>query len=154
MDATTAKFEVYLKQHSINHTLKEYPMSVHTVEMAAGAVHGRVEDFIKTIILIDAKNETYAAILRGDDRISMSRMAFNAKLDGLRLAKQDEVITRTGYAPGGIPPFGFPARFIIDVKVPEMRFCWGGGGSDKSLVKLDPKDIIAHTNGTVVRITG
>ena len=150
MDANVAKFDAYLKEHGISHEMKEFSMNV------GSAMSGPypADQTVKTIILIDKKNDTYAALLRGDDRISMSRMGFNLKLDGLRLAKQQEVLERTGFPVGGVPPLGFKAHFIIDVKVEEMPFCWAGGGSDKTLIKLNPKDIITHTGGKVVRITG
>ena len=128
-------------------------MAVATVEQAAGAVHCSLDKMIKTVIFIDAKNETYAAIVRGDDRVSMSRMSFGVKLDGLRMAKSEEVLARTGFSIGAVPPLGFSAHFILDEKIPDMQFCWGGGGSDKALVKLTPKDIIEHTKAQVVRIT-
>ncbi|MBI4144719.1 hypothetical protein HY493_00740 [Candidatus Woesearchaeota archaeon] len=153
MDSYVAKLETFLRQHGIDHELKEFPMSVHTVEMAADAAHARIDQFIKTVILIDKNDTLFASIVRGDDRVSLSRSGFNLKLDGLRMAKPDEVLARTGYPIGGVPPLGFEARFVVDVKVKEMPFCWAGGGNDKALVKISPADIIRTTAATVVRIT-
>lgn len=153
MDPHVAKLEAFLQENGIDHEIKEFPMSVHTVEAAAGAVHAKLDQMIKTVILIDKNNTLFAAIVRGDDRVSLSRLGFNLKLDGLRMAKADEVLARTGYPVGGVPPLGFAARFVVDVKVKEMPFCWSGGGNDKALLKTAPTDIIKTTDATVVRIT-
>lgn len=153
MDANTQKLDSYLKENNISYELKEFPMSVHTVEMAADAVHARLEEMIKTVVMIDKNNDVIATIVRGDDRMSISRVGFQLKLDGLRMAKADEVLQKTGYSIGGVPPLGFEARFAVDIKVQEMPFCWAGGGSDKSLVKLNPADIIKATNAFVGKIT-
>ena len=150
---TVAKLEAFLNEHKISHEMKQFVMSVATVEMAAGAVHVSVDKMIKTVVLIDKKNELYVAITRGDDRVSLSRYGLHMKIDGTRMAKQDEVLQRTGFPVGGVPPLGFPAKFVVDVKVQEMPFCWAGGGSDKALVKLNPSDIIKATNAMVVKIT-
>jgi prolyl-tRNA editing enzyme YbaK/EbsC (Cys-tRNA(Pro) deacylase) len=150
---TTAKLKEFLATHAIPHELKEFPMSVHTVEMAAGAVHVALDRMVKTLILIDKKDDLYSVLVRGDDRVSIIRVGFNLKLDNLRLAKADEVFARTGYSIGGVPPLGFPAKFVMDMKVKEMPFFWAGGGSDKALVKLIPADVIKATNAAVTRVT-
>jgi prolyl-tRNA editing enzyme YbaK/EbsC (Cys-tRNA(Pro) deacylase) len=150
---TVAKLEAFLNQHAISHELKQFPMSVATVEMAAGAVHAKLDQMVKTVVMIDKKNDLWVAIIRGDDRVSLSRFGFELKLDGLRMAKQDEVLARTGFAVGGVPPLGFDARWVMDVKVKEMPHCWGGGGSDKALLKVTPTDILKATNATVARVT-
>ncbi len=147
---SVAKLKAYLEEHKIAYEIKEYPMVVASVESGPHPA----DQVVKTIILIDSKNDTYAAFVRGDDRISMLRMGFGLKLDGLRLAKPDEVLARTGYAVGGVPPLGFQAKFIADVKIPEMPVCYAGGGSDRAILKINPKDIIKHTKAQIVRMTG
>lgn len=150
---TVAKLELFLNEHKISHEMKQFVMSVATVEMAADAVRAKLDQMIKTVVLIDKKNELYVAITRGDDRVSLSRYGLHMKIDGTRMAKQDEVLARTGFPVGGVPPFGFAAKFVVDVKVKDMPFCWAGGGSDKALLKVSPADIIKATNATVVKIT-
>lgn len=150
---TVAKLEAVLNEHKISHELKQFAMSVATVEMAAGAVHAKLDQMVKTVVLIDKKNDTWVSIVRGDDRVSLSRFGLQMKLDGLHMAKQDEVLARTGFPVGGVPPLGFNAHWVMDVKVKEMPFCWAGGGSDKALLKVTPADILKVTNATVARIT-
>ena len=153
MDPNVAKLGKYLDEKNISHEIKEFPMSVHTVEMAAGAVGAKLDQMIKTVVMIDSKNDLIATIIRGDDRMSISRVGFQLKLDGLRKATEAEVLERTGYPIGGIPPLGFAAKYAVDIKVKDMEFCWAGGGSDKALVKLNPADIIKDTGAFVGKIT-
>ena len=144
------KFKDYLTQHNITHELKEFPMNVSS---ALSGPHP-ADQVVKTIVLIDSKNDTYAVLVRGDDRVSFARVGLNLKLDGLRMAKPEEVLARTGYPVGGVPPLGFEAKFVMDEKVKAMPHCYAGGGSDKALVKLNPADILKHTKAVVVRVTG
>ncbi len=111
-------------------------------------------EVVKTIIFIDSKNDLYAVLVRGDDRISMARFGLNLKIDGVRMAKLEEVVARTGYPVGGVPPTGFAAKFVADIKLKDMPFCWAGGGSDKALIKVNPADLIKHNKAVVVRVTG
>ena len=153
MDTNSEKLKSYLSEKNIPHEIQEFQMSVHTVEMAAGAVGVSLDQMIKTVVMIDSKNDTVVTIIRGDDRMSISRVGFQMKLDGLRMASADEVLQRTGYPIGGVPPLGFSAKFAIDVKVKDMMHCWAGGGSDRALMKLNPADIIKDTNAFVGKIT-
>jgi Cys-tRNA(Pro)/Cys-tRNA(Cys) deacylase len=126
--------------------------SCHSVEEAARAIDGSPEDFIKSICMIDQKGRMIVAIVRGDHRASTSRVAKALSIARPRIATPDEILEKTGYPAGGVPPFGFDAIFLIDPKVMEQDMVYGGGGSETSLVKVQPGELQEATNGQIVRV--
>jgi len=123
--------------------------SVTEAAEAAGVTHG---DFVKSICMVDAEGGLIVAIVKGEDRASTSRVAKILNTGTVRIATPDEVFEKTGYPCGGTPSFGYPARFMLDPKVMEMEFVYMGGGSETSLVKIKPSEIIRGNRAEIVRI--
>jgi Cys-tRNA(Pro)/Cys-tRNA(Cys) deacylase len=122
------------------------------VEEAAAAAGARPEDFIKSICMVDSRERTVVAIVKGEDRVDLSRVARALGIEKLRLMTPGEMIERTGFPCGGTPPFGFDAPFLIDSRVMEMDRVYGGGGSEYSLVRVSPGEILRANGGRVVKV--
>ena len=62
----------------------------------------------------------------------------------LRMAKPDEVERHTGYKIGGVPVFCHVKRIpvLLDEIVAAREWVVGGGGSDRSLLKVPVADIM------------
>jgi Cys-tRNA(Pro)/Cys-tRNA(Cys) deacylase len=73
---------------------------------------------------------------------------------GLRLAKPDVVLAKTGYPAGGTPPVGHRERFpvIVDARVAAQAWGYAGGGRPELLVKIQSGDIIRLTNAAVADV--
>ena len=63
-----------------------------------------------------------------------------------------EVLDLTGYPCGGTPAFGFDATYLVDPRVLEREFVYTGGGSETSLVKISPGEMLRVNSGEVTRI--
>jgi prolyl-tRNA editing enzyme YbaK/EbsC (Cys-tRNA(Pro) deacylase) len=62
------------------------------------------------------------------------------------------MLEKSGYPCGGTPSFGYSARFLIDEKVMQMEVVYTGGGSEYSLVKICPADLVKANRGEVARV--
>ena len=102
--------------------------------------------------MIDNNGRLIVAIVKGEDRASTKAVSRALSIERLRLASPDEILEMTGYLFGGTPSFGFDAIFLIDNKVMKEEMVYSGGGSDKSLVKISPEEILKLNNGNVVRV--
>ncbi len=142
----------YMKEKTIEGEHLTFEQSCHSVEKAARAINGSAEDFIKSICMVDQNGNTIVAIVRGDHRASTSRVAKALTSERPRIATSEEVLEKTGYPVGGVPPFGFEATFLIDPKVTEKEIVYGGGGSENSLVRISPEELQKANNGQIVRI--
>ena len=102
--------------------------------------------------MVEGTGRLIVGIVKGEDRVSTSRVARVLNTEGVRTATPEEILEKTGYPCGGTPSFGYPAIFLVDQKVFEMEFVYTGGGSERSLVKIRPTEIIRGNRAEVVRI--
>jgi prolyl-tRNA editing enzyme YbaK/EbsC (Cys-tRNA(Pro) deacylase) len=92
------------------------------------------------------------AIVKGEDRVDTTRVAKVLGVKKVRIATAEEMLGKTGYPCGGTPSFGYPARFLIDERVMEMDVVYSGGGSEYSLTKMRPADLVKANQGEMVRV--
>jgi prolyl-tRNA editing enzyme YbaK/EbsC (Cys-tRNA(Pro) deacylase) len=142
----------YLRDHGITAEHHRYTTSCHSVAEAAASAGVTPLDFIKSICLIDDHQGLIVAVVKGEDRVSRSRVGQVLGISRPRIASPEEVLQKSGYPAGGTPPFGFQARFLIDPRVLEMETVWGGGGSAQALIRIAPLAILAANGGQVARV--
>lgn len=142
----------YLENRQIQAEHLSFNQSCHSVEEAALAVNATPEDLVKNICLLDGEDQLVVAIVKGEDRVSTSRVAKALERDGVRLATPEEILAKTGYPCGGTPSFGYQALFLVDQRVMEREVVFTGGGSETSLVKIRTEELLRANQGKIVRI--
>lgn len=153
----------FISSHQIKAKHISFPTSCHTVEEAAKAANTTPEHLVKNICLLDEDARLVVAIVKGEDRVSRKRVGkFLASIgshpsDHLpRIATAEEILEKAGYPCGGVPSFGFSALFLIDPKVMAEATIYTGGGSEYSLVKITPAELLRfheeNDSGQVVRV--
>jgi prolyl-tRNA editing enzyme YbaK/EbsC (Cys-tRNA(Pro) deacylase) len=148
-----SKIRDFIESTSIEAEHLVFNQSCHSVKEAAEAVNGSENDFVKNICMIDQENNLIVAIVKGKDRASTTLVSKTLDIEKPRLANEDEILERTGFPAGGIPSFGFEAKFLVDPKVLEMDYVYTGGGSDQSLVKIKAKELLRLNKGIVVKVS-
>ncbi len=146
------QLRAYIEEQQIQAEHLSFTQSCHSVEEAALAVNATVEDLIKSICLLDDENRLVVAIVKGEDRVSTSRVAKALELPAIRMATPDEILARTGYPCGGTPSFGYAATFLVDQKVMEREVVFAGGGSENSLVRIGTTEMVRVNQGKIARI--
>jgi len=145
--------EEKLKRHiTINRIPAEhlsFKQSCHSVEEAAAAAKAQPEDFVKNICLIDKNGKLVVAILKGEDKVSITKVGTVLETKNLRFATPTEILEKTGYPCGGTPSFGYLATFLIDPRVLEKEIVFSGGGSEKSLTKISSRELQKANNGRI-----
>ncbi|MEK7632901.1 MAG: YbaK/EbsC family protein, partial [Patescibacteria group bacterium] len=136
------KLKSFLKKEASSAEHLHFAQSCHSVKEAAIAANVPEEDFVKNICMINFDGTLIVAIVKGEDRASTSRVAEALKIERPRLANPEEILSLTGYPCGGTPSFGFPGTFFIDPRVMEKEFVYTGGGSEQSLVKVTPQELL------------
>ncbi|HYX50324.1 MAG TPA: YbaK/EbsC family protein [Ktedonobacteraceae bacterium] len=146
------RLRIYLEEQHIQAEHLSLDQPCHSVAEAALAVNASPQELVKNICLLDRDDQLITAIVKGEDRVSVSRIAKTLQRDGLRLATPEEILRKTGYPCGGTPSFGYPAMFLIDPKVMEREIIYTGGGSETSLVKISTQELVRANQGTILRI--
>jgi len=152
MDPYEEKLSAYIKEHAIQAEHLSFDQSCHSVAEAARVANASPEDIVKSICLVDAGGNIVVVILKGADRVSTSHVAETLSIKPPRLATPQEILEKTGYPCGGTPSFGYQATFLIDPKVMEKEMVFTGGGSENSLVKVAPQELVRANAGSIVRI--
>jgi prolyl-tRNA editing enzyme YbaK/EbsC (Cys-tRNA(Pro) deacylase) len=152
MNTFEQRLQSYLQEQRIQAEHLSFNKTCHSVEEAARAVNASPTDLVKSICLLDSDGQLITAIVKGEDRVSVSRISKTLQRDGIRLATPDEILEKTGYPCGGTPTFGYQALFLIDPRVMEKDFVFAGGGSETSLIKINTEELVRANQGTVLRI--
>ncbi len=146
------KLKQYIKDNNIKCEYLEFDQSCHSVLEAADAAGVEPDDCVKNICLIDSEGNLIVAIVKGDDRVSTSRVGKALNIGRPRIATPDEILEKTGYPCGGTPSFGYTALFIVDPVIMEKEIVLSGGGSEYSLVKIAPSELQRANKGKVLKI--
>ena len=123
-----------------------------SVAEAARTVSAEPEDFVKSICMVGGEGGVIVAIVKGEDRASTSRVAKALGIKRPRVASPDEILGLTGFPVGGTPGFGFDAQFLVDPRVLEKEWVYLGGGSERSLVRMSPQELVKANGGRVARV--
>ncbi len=89
----------------------------------------------------------------GSSRVDVERVRAELGAGKVKRAGADLVRETTGYAIGGVPPFGHrtrtrvPGRGLLDHPV-----VWAAAGTPHTVFPLDPKSLIAQAGGTLVDV--
>src|SRR3954471_12155757 len=89
----------------------EFPDGTRTAEDAARAVGVEVGQIVKTLVF-SVDGAPVLALVSGKNRLDEDALARLAGGEGARVGRVDAnaVRTATGFAIGGVPPFGHPAQ--------------------------------------------
>lgn len=127
-----------------------------TVETAALAVNTSPQQIIKSILFLVNEQKVLAITCGTDfvDRRSIARV-YEVGRKRVKLAPPEIVLEVAGYPVGAMPPFAHrePLPTLIDPRVLEQPFVYGGGGAENALVRLSPADILRVTQAQTVELT-
>ena len=152
MNIYEQRLRAYLQEQHIQAEHLSFDQPCHSVAEAAHAVDASPQELVKNICLIDIDGQVITAIVKGEDRVSVSRIAKTLQREAFRLATPAEILGKTGYPCGGTPSFGYQAMFLIDPKVMEREIVFTGGGSETSLVKITTEELVRANQGRILRI--
>jgi len=151
-EAYEKKLKNFIKENQISCEHLTFSECCHSVAEAAQAAGVTPRDFVKNVCLVDARGSIVVAIVKGEDRVDMTRVAKVLEVKKVRIATAEEMLEKTGYPCGGTPSFSYPARFLIDERVMEMDVVYSGGGSEYSLTRIRPADLVKANQGEMVRV--
>ena len=153
MSAYEAKLKNYINKNNILCEQLIFSNSCHSVEEAMAATGAKRNEFVKNICIFDSTNRLIVGIIKGEDKIDLKKVASALSIEGkLVFATPAQILEKTGYPCGGTPSFGYPAIFIIDEKVLEKEVVYSGGGSENSLIKINPKELLKANSGKIAKI--
>lgn len=125
--------------------------STRTVKEAAIAVGCEESEIAKSIVFV-ADGDPVVCIASGRHRIDTDRLADLLDVAEVRQAAADEVRASTGFAIGGVPPFGHDVPILFDESLLEHGRVWAAAGDPHSLFCVDPRKLAECVKARVVAV--
>ncbi|MFL6204519.1 MAG: YbaK/EbsC family protein [Acidimicrobiales bacterium] len=130
--------------------LRVFPEGTRTAEDAARAIGVEVGQIVKSLVFT-LDGALVMALVSGRNRLDEQRLA--ATLGGLLVARADAggVRAATGYAIGGVPPFGHPSPLptAVDEDLLSYDVVWAAAGTPHDVFPIEPAELVRLTGGTV-----
>lgn len=130
--------------------IRRFPEGTRTAEDAARAVGCHVGQIVKSLVFV-VDDRPAVALVSGANRVDLRRLA--AALGGrtARRANGDEARTATGYAIGGVPPFGHATVLdvVIDRDLLAHDLVWAAAGLPDAVFAVAPDELVRASGGRV-----
>ena len=125
--------------------------STRTVSDAARAIGCEDGEIAKSIVFV-ADGDPIVCIASGAHRIDTGKLADALDVAEIRQASAEEVRAATGYAIGGVPPFGHGLPVVFDEALLGHSRVWAAAGDPHSLFRADPQALATCIGATVVDV--
>lgn len=144
-----------LRAAAVDARIEEFEEGTPTARDAATAVGADLAQIVKSIVLV-ADGAYVLALVPGDRRADEAAVAALLGASEVRVARAEEVVHATGFAPGGVAPF--PQRAItqtlVDLSFFEYDVMWMGAGTDRHMAELAPAELQRLTRARAVDLGG
>lgn len=144
------RFESWLAGSAAGVAVREFPEGTRTATDAARAVGCEVGQIVKSLVFI-AAGRPVVALVSGANRVDERRLGAVA---GEPVAKADAAAARaaTGYAIGGVPPFGHATEVpvFMDRDLLAHGQVWAAAGRPDSVFEISPERLRELSSATVV----
>lgn len=152
-----ANLAAALEQSGLGDTeVLAFPGSTRTAQDAADSIGCSVAEIGKSLIFAGAKSgEPVLVIANG--AASVNELALGEILgEAVRKPDGKEVKAWTGYAIGGVPPFGHkaPIRTLLDKSLLLYETIWVAAGTPRSVFPVSPAQLHRVTAAEVVNLQG
>jgi prolyl-tRNA editing enzyme YbaK/EbsC (Cys-tRNA(Pro) deacylase) len=151
---TAIKFQETLKQLGLSGQVVEFEQTTRTAADAAAAIGCDVGQIVKSLIF-KTKNSGKPVLVftSGSNRVS-EPLVESLVDEKLGKADADFVRAATGYAIGGVPPFGFqhPQHTYIDDTLLGYQTIWAAAGTPNAVFPLTPQELVQHSGAKSAQV--
>ncbi|GHE26576.1 aminoacyl-tRNA deacylase [Streptomyces cellulosae] len=133
--------------------VRRFPDATRTAAEAAAAIGCELSQICKSLIFA-ADGVPVLVLMDGASRVDLERVREELGAGKVTRAKADVVRETTGYAIGGVPPFGHRTRtrVLADRSLLDHQVVWAAAGTPYTVFPMSPKDLITHAGATPVDV--
>ena len=135
--------------------VERFPEGTRTAADAARAVGCEVGQIVKSLVFV-AGERPLLALVSGANRVDLAKLALAAgtNTDAVRRADGDEARAATGFAIGGVPPFGHATALtvLVDGDLAAHDRLWAAAGLPDAVFALTPDDLVRASGGRTVQL--
>ncbi|GAA3372410.1 YbaK/EbsC family protein [Streptomyces sannanensis] len=159
-------FAEALRELGLDVEVRRFPDSTRTAAEAAAAIGCELSRIAKSLIfsawgspLLEHSREQGGGVpvlvlMDGASRVDVELVRRELGAEKVKRADANLVRETTGYAIGGVPPFGHrtKTRVLADRGLLDHDVVWAAAGTPHAVFPLDPKTLIAHAGGILVDV--
>jgi len=137
-------------QRGLTIAVRHFPEGTRTAQEAAQAVGASLGQIAKSMVFM-ADGKPVLVLTSGPNRVDAAKVAQHLGASRVRRASADEVRAATGFAIGGVPPFGHTQRLpiFLDRDLLQFEAVWAAAGTANTVFSIEPKRL-AEASGAIV----
>ncbi|MFD9001982.1 YbaK/EbsC family protein [Streptomyces sp. NPDC059582] len=133
--------------------IRRFPDATRTAAEAAAALGCELSQICKSLIFA-ADGVPVLVLMDGASRVDVELVRQELGAGKVTRAKVELVRETTGYAIGGVPPFGHRTRtrVLADRSLLGHDIVWAAAGTPYTVFPMEPKTLVAHAGATLVDV--
>ncbi|MFD9355960.1 YbaK/EbsC family protein [Streptomyces sp. NPDC060031] len=133
--------------------VRTFPDGTRTAADAAAAIGCELSQIAKSLVFA-ADGVPVLVLMDGASRVDVD--AVRRELGAGKVTRADAALVRetTGYAIGGVPPFGHRTRtrVLADRSLLAHEVVWAAAGTPDSVFPMPPRDLIGHAGAVLADV--
>jgi prolyl-tRNA editing enzyme YbaK/EbsC (Cys-tRNA(Pro) deacylase) len=133
--------------------VRRFPDATRTAAEAAAALGCELSEICKSLVFA-ADGVPVLVLMDGASRVDLELVRQELGVEKVTRAEAEVVRETTGYAIGGVPPFGHrtKTRVLADRSLLEHDIVWAAAGNPHTVFPMEPGTLVAHAGATVVDV--
>jgi Cys-tRNA(Pro) deacylase len=136
-------------------SIKEFEASTRTAQDAANAIGCAVAQIVKSLLFV-VDGQPTIVLVSGANQLDERKLAALCQVSRKKIKRGDADVAReaTGFAIGGIPPFGHSTRLptYIDQDFLQFEVIWAAAGTPNAVFAITPEALARATHGLMVNL--
>ena len=147
------RVEKILKEFDTTQKVIVLDSSARTALEAASSLGCEVGAIVKSL-LFRTENSFILCLVAGDKKGSLNKIKKTLNIKDASMAAADDVKNITGYTIGGVSPIGHLNKIdiLIDNSLERFNSLFAAAGHPNCVFKIDFKDLLKITNGSIREI--
>lgn len=154
LSAKARRFQTVLDAQAPGSQVTEFAKPSRTAQQAADAVGCKLDQIVKSLLFATDDGRPVLVLTAGGNRVDEG--VIGGRLGcSVRLADAVFVRAHTGYAIGGVPPFGHPEPIetLVDEDLLAFDEIWAAAGTPNTVFPIAPGRLMDITSGRRVRVS-
>ncbi|CAM5387199.1 YbaK/EbsC family protein [Streptomyces avidinii] len=151
--STHPLFAEALAELGLDLTVRSFPEGTRTAADAAAAIGCELGQIVKSLVFA-ADGVPVLVLMDGASRVDVA--AVGRELGADRVTRADAAVVRetTGYAIGGVPPFGHRTRtrVLADRSLLAHDTIWAAAGTPHTVFPMAPGELVTYAGATLADV--
>ena len=152
MHPTAQKVADAAQRLGLNIAIKEFKAGTRTAQDAANAIGCAVAQIVKSLLFV-VNGQPTMVLMSGVNRLDEKKLAALCGVGKKKVKRANADIAReaTGFAIGGVPPFGHITKLptYIDRDLLQFEVIWAAAGTPNAVFSIASADLGPATAGVV-----